>query len=128
MEEKLEQYKLIAKELFKQILEYKRYGQLKLTYIDGQSNISLHKNYYRIGAKLETKHLDFHWNEDNEYCERSYDAFGVIDDCPKFNEWVAYAEKLEQEYAAKHNVQIDLTLEGIKYEIILDVTIKKALS
>jgi hypothetical protein len=120
-----EELKLLTHQLFNDILTFKNYGKINKVYIDGISEFGDHRNtnYHRLGADLKSNDTNFEWNEDHRYCENQYDAHGVIDNCPKFDEWEEFAKRKAKELEKKENLGVDLTLEGIKYVLSLDVTV-----
>jgi hypothetical protein len=119
-----EELKKIAKELVTEILKFKNYGRVRETYIDGRSKYYTDlRPYHRIGMFLEHQNNPFSWNEDDDYCERAYDAFGVIDDCPKFEEWENFAKELVKRKEKELSVRVEMSLKGLKYNLTLDVTV-----
>lgn len=106
------------------IVKYKNLGvSIKEVYVDGKEDFMKNDDSirYRFGAKLKTRHK-FEWNEDHDYCERHYDAFGVIDNDKDFDDWVTYAKYVAEEVAKHFGLYLYVDLEGVKYDITLDVT------
>lgn len=113
----------VAEYLFKAICNSDIVKAVPTFYVKGKTSIdSSNAVFYRLGANLKTRHK-FQWNEDHEYCERHYDAYGVIDNDPIFTQWENYANSLRDKLAKETGLMIRLDLEGIKYELTLDLTV-----
>lgn len=113
-----EQLEKITRSIVRKVKAFKNYGRVKEVYVDGGGDTS-----YRYGSILHSRNLGFSWNEDHDFCERHYDAFGVIDSCPKFKEWEDFAKQVIKDVEKEYAVEVRLDLEGVKYEITLDVTV-----
>lgn len=119
--------KSIAQHVFDSVLRYESGAIVKKGIVHGENGFGYlwgktNKENYSIVANLSSR-SKFKWNEDDEFCERQYDAYGVIDDCPKFELWKRYAEKIALEESAKYGLHVKVELEGVKYEITLRVAV-----
>lgn len=115
----------VGKEVFDEILHYPEVGAYVVNYhSDGLvtfGNPSV--TQYHKSAQLKTR-VKLSWNEDHDYCERHYDAFGVIDDCPIFNKWEEYGKQVIAKYTKKYPVGVNFELRGVKYVLTLDVEVQ----
>jgi hypothetical protein len=118
-----EELKKIAHELISDILAFKNYGRIEKFYCDGRNEFRQNIQLHRTFVLLKCKGNVFQWNEDHDYCERHYDAFGVIDNCPLFEEWENFAKELVKKKEKETGTRIEMELEGIKYDLTLDVTV-----
>lgn len=102
------------------IKDFKGYGLISQTHVDTGN-----KEGHRILVNFNSKKPPFNWNKDHDFCERHYDGFGVIDNCPLFDEWLAFAKDTAKEFSKKYGVGVKVDLEGFKYELTLDVEVFK---
>lgn len=98
------------------IKDFKNYGRIKKTIVD-EGDAQCH----RILMEFDSNKPPFKWNEDHDFCERHYDGFGVIDNCPLFNEWNEFAQQTAKELSKKYGVGVKVELEGFKYDLTIDV-------
>lgn len=120
----IEECEKAVKICIQKICKYKNIGvSFQEVYVDGKEDFSKNDDSirYRFGAKLKTRHK-FQWNDDHDYCEHHYDAYGVIDNDKNFDDWIQYAKKVAEEVAKHFGLYISIDLEGVKYDITLDVT------
>lgn len=126
-ERELEKLKEIAHDVAKEILAFKKYGRIIRVHYDESDGRKQGRwsHDYALQSDSSEKEVPFVWNEDDDYCEKHYDAYGVIDDCPLFKEWQEFAERIAAEKASLYGVEIFTELEGVKYQIGLRVKVEK---
>lgn len=117
--------KQVAQEVFREIVNAPNIGaSVKELYIDDFENLYPEQSKGFRKAGILRARAKFIWNDDHDYCERHYDAFGVIDDCLTFDKWVEYGKQVMDKYTQKYPVSVNFELRGVKYEIRLSVETK----
>lgn len=120
-----EQCEKAVKLALTKIAQFQNLGvKVKRTYVNGKEDFIPKTDetiYYRLGVELTTNH-PFTWNEDHDYCERQYDAYGVIDNDKTFSDWQDYARWVAEDIGKQYGLYIEVELEAVKYEITLDIS------